>query len=329
MGAVIDHEQTLFLLLKMGRISNIMPGKRSKQSIEESILKRFRSRGRGAALTPGYFLDLAERRVVAVALTRLVRRGRLRRASRGVYVYPKQSKLLGELAPSPHEVAKALARRGGERLQPSGAQAANLLGLSEQVPAKIIYLTDGKARTIRITNLPIELRQATPKRMATAGRVSGTVAEALRFLRKDQVDDRVVEQLRSRLSKHDKQQLMKDIKLVPAWIGEVFRAVAKGGGAEDADDAVAADHEHDHVDDHHRGGGSDGGGGIGAIQFAAETIHIAAFCTFDGCVTGDSVASCGLDFRENSNRPGGIRTPDQGIMRLVEIDEIREKQADS
>ena len=56
------------------------------------------------------------------------------------------------------------------------------------------------------------------------------------------------------------------------------------------------------------------GADMGAIQFAAETIHIAAFCTWDGCATGDSVASCGLDSRENSNRPGGIRTPDQGIM---------------
>ena len=71
------------------------------------------------------------------------------------------------------------------------------------------------------------------------------------------------------------------------------------------------------------------GADMGAIQFAAETIHMAAFCTFDGCATGDSVASCGLDSRENSNRPGGIRTPDQGIAGLVEIDEIPERQAGS
>ncbi len=56
------------------------------------------------------------------------------------------------------------------------------------------------------------------------------------------------------------------------------------------------------------------GANIGAIQFAAEAIHIAAFCTLDGSVTGDSVVSCGLDSRENCNRAGGIRTPDQGIM---------------
>ena len=106
------------------------------------------------------------------------------------------------------------------------AQAANLLGLSEQVPAKIVYLTDGPSRTIMIKNLPVELRQSTPKRLATAGKISGTVAEALRYLRKDQVDEDVVARLRNRLSETDKKQLMRDIALVPAWIGNVFRKVA-------------------------------------------------------------------------------------------------------
>lgn len=179
-------------------------------------------------MTPSDFLDLSSRPVVAMALTRLVRRGALARASRGVYVYPKQSNLLGELAPSPQEVAKALARRGSERIQPAGAQAANLLGLSEQVPAKIVYLTDGPTRTVKVRHLPVELRRATPKRLATAGRISGTVAEALRFLRQAQVDEKVVAHLRDRLSERDKKQLIKDIVLVPAWIGKIFRAVAEG-----------------------------------------------------------------------------------------------------
>lgn len=203
-----------------------MPRNKTSQSLCESIFKRFRARGHGAASTPSDFLDLADRRAVATALTRLVRSGSLTRPSRGVYVYPRQSKLLGELAPTPQEVAKALARRGGERIQPVGAQAANLLGLSEQVPAKVIYLTNGPSRRIMIKNLPVEMRQSSPKRLATAGKVSGTVAEALRCLRKDQVDEQVIGQLRDRLSAAEKKQLMKDIALVPAWIGEVFRKVA-------------------------------------------------------------------------------------------------------
>jgi hypothetical protein len=74
--------------------------------------------------------------------------------------------------------------------------------------------------------LPVVLKQTTPARLATAGRVSGTVAQALRFLRKDQVDETVIEKLRARLSKADKEQLLRDIPLVPAWVGEIFRQIA-------------------------------------------------------------------------------------------------------
>ncbi len=220
------RHQGFKMLLKKGRISNIMARKKIGKSIEESILKRFRARGRGAAMTPSDFVDLADRRVIAVALSRLVKTERLRRPSRGVYVYPKHSELLGELAPNPEEVVKAVSRAGGERIQPAGAYAANLLGLSDQVPAKVVYLTDGNSRKLKVRNLSIELRQASARRLATAGRISGTVAEALRYLRKAQVDDEVVEKLRRRLSELDKQRLLKDIKLVPAWIGEIFRSLA-------------------------------------------------------------------------------------------------------
>ena len=200
---------------------------KSSQSLDAKVLRRVRRRGAGSVATPSEFLDLGTRAAVDQALSRLVREGILRRVSRGVYGYPERSRLLGELSPRPEEVAKALARRGSQKLQPSGAFAANLLGLSEQVPARIEYITDGPSRRAVIQKLPVLLKQTTPRQLATAGRVSGTVAQALRFLRRSQVDDRVIATLRARLSSEDKRQLIQDIPLVPAWIGEVFRKVAE------------------------------------------------------------------------------------------------------
>lgn len=197
-----------------------------KQPIEKSIIIRIYGRGKGSVCGSSDFLDLGSRGAVDLSLSRLVKKGILRRLARGVYVYPEKNRLLGELSPRPEEVAKALARRGAQKLLPSGAFAANLLGLTEQVPAKVEYLTDGPSRTAMIRNLPVVLKQSTPARLATAGRVSGTVAQALRFLRKEQVDDSVVARLRERLSAGDKEQLIRDIPLVPAWVGAVFRKVA-------------------------------------------------------------------------------------------------------
>ncbi len=176
--------------------------------------------------TPTEFLDLGSRSAVDLALSRLVKKGILRRVDRGVYGFPEKNRLIGELSPRPEAVAKALARKGAQKLLPSGAFAANLLGLTEQVPAKIEYLTDGRSRQVMIKKLPVVLKQTTPARLATAGRVSGTVSQALRFLRKDQVNDEVIEKLRQRLSAADKAQLLRDIPLVPAWVGEAFRKIA-------------------------------------------------------------------------------------------------------
>lgn len=199
------------------------------QSIEKSVLSRIYGRGRGSVVSPSDFLDLGSRGGVDLALSRLTKKGILRRVDRGVYGYPEKSRLIGELSPRPEEVAKALARRGNRQLLPSGAYAANLLGFTEQVPVKVEYLTDGPTRRVMIRKLPVTLKQTTPARLATAGRVSGTVAQALRFLRKERVDDAIVEKLRKRLSKDDKKQLLRDIPLVPAWVGETFRRVAEPG----------------------------------------------------------------------------------------------------
>lgn len=190
------------------------------------VLRRLRARGGGAVTTATDLLDMGTRAAVDQALSRLVRRGALRRVGRGVYAYPQQSRLLGELSPEPEEVAKALARQGAQRLTPSGAYAANLLGLTEQVPGRVEYLTDGPRRRATIGRLNVVLKRTTPKQLAAAGRITGLVMQALRFLRREQVDAGVVESLRQRLSEEDKRQLIRDIWLAPAWMGRIFREVA-------------------------------------------------------------------------------------------------------
>lgn len=93
--------------------------------------------------TPRHFLDLAGRPAVTSALMRQTSAGTIRQLGRGLYDYPKLHQALGPLTPTPEALATALAGRDRVRLQPSGAYAANLLGLSEQVPAKVVFLTDG------------------------------------------------------------------------------------------------------------------------------------------------------------------------------------------
>lgn len=137
---------------------------------------------------------------------------------------------MGKLAPSIEAIAKALADRDVVKLQPSGAYAANLLGLSQQVPARVVFLTDGSPRTIRLGNREIVLQRTTPRFMETAGRISGLVIQALRYIGKDAVTIEVVDHLRSALSVEDRHRLVTDAPLAPAWIADIMREI----GAEES-----------------------------------------------------------------------------------------------
>jgi hypothetical protein len=197
------------------------------QSIDSKVLNRIRGTGRGSVFTPGTFLDLGSRDAIDKALSRLAQKGIIRRLGRGLYDYPKAHPVLGTLQPAPDVVAGVLSGNQGTRIQPTGAYAANLLGLSTQVPAKIVYLTDGLSRLVRVGNMDIRLQHTTPRNMATAGRISGLVIQALRHLGPKYVDDTIIRILKRKLSADDKKQLLKDIAFAPAWIGAYFRIIAQ------------------------------------------------------------------------------------------------------
>ena len=120
-------------------------------------------------------------------------------------------------------IVKALAASEKIRLQPSGAYAANILGLSEQVPMKIIFLTDGPSRKIRVGNREIILKQTTPRNMAAAGRLSGIVIQALRYLGKDAITPDIESRLKAAIPPEQRIQVLKEALSAPAWIRSLLR----------------------------------------------------------------------------------------------------------
>ena len=199
------------------------------QAVEKRILSRIRGRGRGSVFVPGDFLDFGTREAVDLALHRLANRGDVRRLTRGVYDYPKEHPVLGTLSPSADSIAEALAGRDRARLQPAGAYAANALGLSEQVPAKAVFLTDGPSRTVKVGSVTIQLRRTTPKNMAAAGRLSGLLIQALRALGAKHVTPARIEHLKRTIPAEERRGLVKDIALAPAWMHPIFRELAEEG----------------------------------------------------------------------------------------------------
>ncbi|MDA1166475.1 MAG: DUF6088 family protein [Planctomycetota bacterium] len=198
----------------------------TSQSVESRILAAIRKRGRGAVFVPSDFLNLGSREAIDTTLHRLTRSGVIRRLARGLYDYPKEHPVLGPLRPTAEIVARALAGRDCTRLQPAGAYAANALGLSEQVPAKAVFLTDGPARTVKIGSTTIQLRQTTARNMAAAGRLSGLLIQALRELGKDHITPERIDHLKRTLPADKRRELLKDIRLAPVWMHTIFRELA-------------------------------------------------------------------------------------------------------
>jgi len=194
--------------------------------IDRAMLARIKAHGSGWAFSPVDFIDLGSRDAVDKALSRMAADGTIRRVARGIYDVAKHHPVVGTVAPSIDQIAKAVAGKGGSRLQPTGAYAANLLGLSEQVPAKIVFLTDGRSKSVRFGKLNIVLKQTSPRIMATAGTISGFVIQALRYLGKTHVTEDTIRRLDRRLSPDDRKQLAKDLAYAPAWIAHIMRRLA-------------------------------------------------------------------------------------------------------
>jgi hypothetical protein len=200
---------------------------KNPNSIDHQILKSINSLGHGAVFVPTDFLSFGSRQAVDIVLHRLVRKGTIRRLARGIYDFPKEHPKLGKLLPSPEKIAEALVGRDCTRIQPTGAYAANVLGLSEQVPAKIVFLTDGSSRTVKIGTTTIQLRRTTPKNMAMAGRFSGLLVQAFRELGKEHITSERIEHLKRTIPLDARRELLKDIRFAPEWMHSIFRKLAQ------------------------------------------------------------------------------------------------------
>ena len=195
-------------------------------SIDAAISRKVRRAKPGTVFTPALFAGLGGRAAVDKALQRLVGRDELRRLSRGLYDKPRQDPLLGTLWPSVDAVVAALTGKDKLRLQPTGAYAANLLGLSDQVPARVEFLTDGTSRTVKAGPMQIVLKRTTPRQMAAAGRTSGLVIQALRSLGPVHVTPQRLEKLRRSVPVAERRTLLDDLTLAPGWMQPTLRALA-------------------------------------------------------------------------------------------------------
>jgi hypothetical protein len=197
-------------------------------SLIDRIMRRVRAHGRGRwVCTPKDFLDLGKRAAVDQALSRLVKNGSLRRIGRGLYDFPRMSGILNRPAPPDIDTAVAtLARRDNIQVMPDSIVAANQLGLTNAVPAKAAYITNGSSRTLKVGGRTVQLHRVRQRLMNWANRPAAPFVQALDWLGKTVASaPRMIDTLRTKLSDAIKQDLMKGLDLLPAWMVSVVHHI--------------------------------------------------------------------------------------------------------
>lgn len=197
------------------------------KTIDKSILNRIRGSGAGSVFSPNQFLDLGNRSAVGVALHRLVKAGKIRRIRRGLFDLPRAHPITGQTAPNIMATVQALMDGSQAQWLFTGAYAANALGLSDQVPAKIIILTDGGPRRVALGKLMLVFRRAAPRNLLGAGRRVGLVIQALRYLRTSPDMARHVARLKKSLDADAKKDLAVLTPKLPAWMRPVAQQIAE------------------------------------------------------------------------------------------------------
>jgi hypothetical protein len=191
-----------------------------------AILRKIRAKRPGWVFTPKQFTQFGNRAAVDQALSRLSHSGEIRRLARGIYEFPKIHPRIGVLSPSPEAIAHAVAERTGSRIMVSGAKAANLLGLSTQVPIQNLFLTEGPSRTVRVGNQTVSLRHVAPSKLLGAGTEAGIVIQAVRYLGPEGISEIPVRALAARLPLTVKSAIKRIASAAPAWSQAVLREIA-------------------------------------------------------------------------------------------------------
>ena len=193
------------------------------QNISNQIKKEVLSKRKGKIFFLNDFEKIGNKNAIRQTLFRLCNENFLIRLSAGIFLYPKTDKYIGVIYPSIEEIAKEIAKREKARLMPTGVYALNALGLSTQIPMRVVFLTDGTPRIINIEGkASIKFKKTIPKYLALRGKIMTLVIFALKEIGQKQISDEHLSKIKNALEKEKKEHIEHDIKLAPEWIANIL-----------------------------------------------------------------------------------------------------------
>ena len=193
------------------------------QNISNQIKNEIFIKRKGKIFFLEDFAKFGSKNAVRQILFRLCNDKFLIRLSAGIFLYPKTDKYIGVIYPSIEEIAKEIAKREKARLIPTGVYALNALGLSTQMPMRVVFLTDGTPRIINIEGkASIKFKKTIPKYLALRGKIMTLVIFALKEIGQKQVSEEHLSKIKKALEQEKKENIEHDVKLAPEWIANTL-----------------------------------------------------------------------------------------------------------
>lgn len=196
-------------------------------TVHKEIERRLAKSRKGQLIFLSDFRDIGSQAAIKMALSRLSTHGKIKRIAHGIYLIPKSDPVLGEIYPSMEEIAEAVAKKEHVKIKPAGAYALHKLGLTTQVPTKLVYITDGAPRQIKIGKTTIKFKATTRKKLALEGEISSLIVQALEELGTKNIEPSTKQRIKELLLKEDQKKLMSDIKLAPVQISDYLYSLLK------------------------------------------------------------------------------------------------------
>ncbi len=198
------------------------------KTTENKALSRIYGNGRGWAFSKKDFVDLGNHKAIDMALIRLSKKGTIRRVLRGIYDYPKYSKLLEQyLSPDIDQIAQALARKFGWKIQISGNTALNVLGLSTQVPTKYLYYSNGRDKIYEIENIELIFEKTILSDIGLKYPESELIVQAIKALDKRILTMAEKKKIRDYFSLEKHARILKDTQYTTSWVYEIIKSIFK------------------------------------------------------------------------------------------------------
>lgn len=190
-------------------------------STAKSVREYIQTKELGEPFVPSELLHLGTRKSIDLELARLVKTGELMRATRGVYLRPKNNKYVGLVPPEAKQIAIA---KVGTEVEIHGAEAARRFGFTTQVPVQTVFYSTGPSKTIKFGNATIFIKHISSRKLVMAGTNVGAAFSALWYLGKNEVESETFQVIKEKLTQSEYEQFKNSINSMPGWMADTFRS---------------------------------------------------------------------------------------------------------